>query len=83
VDREQARILYYGTAGVLGLFVAADPLPEPWQLIAVLVVGIAATLIRSRLLRAAPWSRTDVLWIAVFFAAWAPAAWLLHRWPFR
>jgi hypothetical protein len=83
VDREQTQTLYYGVAAVSGLFVALDPLPEPWQLITVLVFGIAAALIRSRLLHAAAWSRTDLTWGLIFLAAWLPASLLLHRWPFR
>ena len=82
MDREQARALYYATAAGLGLFVAADLLPEPWQFLVVLLAGVGATLIRSQLLRAAPWSRADVVWVAMFLATWAPASWLLHRWPF-
>ena len=83
MDRRQAEILYDGVAAGLGLFVALDPLPEPWQLVAVLIGGVGATVIRSRLLHAAPWSRTDVTWVLIFLAVWAPASWLLHRWPFR
>ena len=83
MDRSQALALYYGSAAALGVFVALSPLPEPWQLVAVLLVGVGATLVRSRLLRAAPWSRTDLLWIAAFFVTWLPASWLLHRWPFH
>jgi uncharacterized protein (DUF2062 family) len=83
VDRRQAEALYYGVAAALGVFVALNPLPEPWQLVAVLLAGVGATLIRSQLLHAAAWSRTDLTWVLIFLATWAPASWLLHRWPFR
>jgi hypothetical protein len=83
VDRKQAETLYYGVAAALGVFVALDPLPEPWQLVAVLIAGVGATLIRSQILHAAAWSRTDVTWVLIFLAVWVPASWLLHRWPFR
>jgi hypothetical protein len=83
VDRGRAQALYYGVAAALGVFVALDPLPEPWQFVAVLLGGVGATVIRSRLLHAAPWSRSDLTWVLIFLATWLPASALLHRWPFR
>ena len=76
-----ALVAYFGTAVLAGLIVALNVVPYPLDVVVLLGLGFAATLIRGRTAGRDSFS-SSITWLSVFVIVWLPLAWVLRHFPF-
>ena len=76
-----ATIAYWALAVVSGVIVGTDVIPYPVDIILLLGLGLAATMIRRRTVGSDS-AGTSLRWLLVFALAWLPIAFVRHDFPF-
>jgi hypothetical protein len=83
LDRSTAMAVYLCYAAGVGLLIAWDGLPEPFQLAAAIAALIGGAVFRSRVLHAGAWSMIDASGGLASALSYLFVAFLLGHGPFR